>query len=611
MLAVLAHRGPDREGLWASGPVALGHLALWTTPESRDELQPWRDAEWDAVIVMDGRIDNRDDLADALEARGIRLQAHHDAGLALHAYQCWGEGFPRELAGDFALAIWDGRRRRLVCARDPLGVRPFYYHADGRVFRWSSEPQGVLADPAVARAPNEGMIAEMLAGHLVSRADTLWRGVRRLPPGHTLTIEAGRDRLVRYWPPAALAEVRHGSDRDYAEHFRAVLDTAVRSRLRSAGPVAAHLSGGIDSSSVVVLAQRALEARATPAPLEAFTQTYPQLPDDERPFAEDVATWTGVKWHPLLPDAPPPGYYADAAQRYLDFPDYPTGAAGSLAIGRETVAAGARVVLTGVWGNAFLEGSTTHLADLLRAGRLFEAVRCARSDRVVLSAGLGAVLWQGGLRPLVPRRLRRAIAPLLRRAHGPALVPPAFAKRVALAERLRAPEWMPALPTFAQRGVWQGAQSAWNVHAGEITERGAARLGIEERHPFADRRLVELCLGLPESQRWRGTTLKVVLRESMRGLVPETVRTKSQQPDLSFLHMEALQTGEAERLFTDLRLAEQGWVDAACARKLHRRAGSLFAARDPRYALLVTPLWTVYGLELWLRAASGEGPRCP
>jgi len=610
MLAALAHRGSDHEGLWASGPVALGHRALWTTPESRGEAQPWRDPEQDIGIVMDGRIDNRDALAEAIEARGIRLRANHDAELAIRAYECWGKSFPRELAGDFALAVWDGRRRRLICARDPMGVKPFYYHSGPQVFRWSSEPQGILADPAILRAPDEGMIAEILAGYLVSREDTLWRGVRRLPPGHILTVDAGRTRVARYWPPVSIPSVRHASDRDYAEHFRSVLDTAVRSRLRAVGPIAAHLSGGIDSSSVVVLAQRALDAGAPPATLEAFTQTYPQLPADERPFAEEVAAWSGVKWHPLLPDAPSPACYEDAARRYLDFPDYPNGAAANVAIGREAAAAGARVMLTGMWGNAFLEGSAMHLADLLRAGRLREAVRTARSDRVVTASGLSSVLWHGAVRPLVPQRLRRAIAPLLRQADGLGLVPPAFARRVALGDRLRAPEWAPSWPTFAQRGLWQGAQSAWNVHTGEVTERGAARLGLEERHPFADRRLVEHCLGLPESQRWRGTTLKVVLRESMRGLVPEAVRTKAQQPDLSFLHMEALEAARAASVFADLRLAAQGWVDAARARELHRRACSLFASGDPRYALLVTPLWSIYGLELWLRAASGEAPPC-
>jgi asparagine synthase (glutamine-hydrolysing) len=269
-------------------------------------------------------------------------------------------------------------------------------------------------------------------------------------------------------------------------------------------------------------------------------------------------------------------------------------------------------MLTGVWGNAFLEGSTAHLADSLRGGRLGEAIRCARSDCALLyDTGLASALFNGGVRPLVPSRIRRALSPLLRRAVVPQFMPAAFARRVGLRDRLRVPEWAPPYPTFAQRGVYTSALTAWNVHAGEITERGAAMFGIEERHPFTDRRLVEFCLALPEEQRWRGTTLKVVLREAMRGLLPESVRTKAEQPDLSFLHMEALAAAGGERVFETLRIAERGWVDPGVAREIYRRAVGLLAAGDPRYAELVGPLWTIHGLDLWLRAAAGEGVRCP
>jgi asparagine synthase (glutamine-hydrolysing) len=612
MLAALAHRGPDGESVWVSGPVALGHRAFWTTPDAPMEGQPWRGAAGALAVVMDGRIDNRGELRAALGARGCWLAAEHDPELVLRAYECWGEDFPRELVGDFAIVLWDGSRRRLVCARDPLGVRPLYYHADASVFRFGSEPQAILADGRVPRIANEGMVAEMLAGYLVSREDTLWTGVKRVPPAHTLTVDVRGMRLVRYWPPESLADVRYASDADYAQHFRALLEQAVRGRLRAVGPIASHLSGGIDSSSVVALAQRLLQSGCPPTPLEAFTQTFPALPRDERPFAEEVASRCGTKWHAVMPDAPGPSYYEAQARRYLDFPDYPNGAAGNFAISRLAASNGCRVMLTGVWGNAFLEGSTAHLADSLRSGRLVEAIRSARSDCALLhAAGLASALFNGGVRPLVPARIRRALSPLLRRAIVPKFVPAAFARRVGLRDRLRLPQWVPRYPTFAQRGVYGSALSAWNVHAGEITERGALVLGIEERHPYTDRRLVEFCLALPEEQRWRGTTLKFVQREAMRGLVPESVRVKSEQPDLSFLHMEALGAAGGERIFNRLRIAERGWMDPGPAVAMYRRAVALLADGDPRYAELVGPLWTMHGLDLWLRAAEGEGASCP
>ena len=612
MLAALALRGRDAEGMWVSGPVALGHRAFWTTPEARTEDQPWRDAAAGLCVTLDGRIDNRDELRAELAARGFLPRADHDAELVLRAYECWGEEFPRELAGDFAVAVWDDNRRRLVCARDPLGVKPLYYSAVGTFLRVASEPQAILADPTVSRAVNEGMVAEMLAGYLVSREETLWAGLRRVPPAHALTADARGVRLVRYWPPDSIPAIGHGSDAEYAQHFRALLKTAVRGRLRAEGPVASHLSGGVDSSSVVTLAQGLLQSGSPSVPLETFTQTFPALPRDERAFAEEVAGGSGVKWHAVLPEAPGPEYYEAQARRYLDFPDYPNGAAGNFAINRLAASGGCRVMLTGVWGNAFLEGSTAHLADSLRRGRLVEAVRRARSDLPLLhETGLVSALFDGGVLPLVPAWIRRSLSPVVRRGIVPAFVPAAFARRAGLRDRLRAREWTPRSATFAQRGVYASALSAWNIHAGEITERGAMLEGIEERHPFADRRLVEFCLALPEAQRWRAATLKVVLRESMRGLLPESVRVKCWQPDLSFLHMEALEAAGGLRVFERLRIADEGWVDSELAGGMYRRALSLSAARDPSYAELVGPLWTMHGLDLWLRAAAGEGTRCP
>jgi len=609
MMAALAHRGPDGAGAWTSGPVALGHRMLRATPEAATETQPWRDGA--LAVALDGRIDNREPLRAALEAKGRPPRAEHDAELVLRAYECWGEGFARELVGDFAIAVWDGRHRRLCCARDPLGVRPFYYHWDGRTFRWSSEPQALLEDPAVGRIPNEAMVAEMLAGYLVSREETLWQGITRLAPGHTLTLDAAGCRAVRYWPSGPPPTIRYASDAEYAEHFRALLEEAVRARLRAPGPVGAHLSGGIDSSSVVALGQRLVHSGAATAPsLESFSQTYSQHPDDVEPFAEAVVRHCGVKAHFLPQATPGPSYYEAQARRYLDFPDYPNGAAASEAMNRRAANAGCRVMLTGIWGNAFLEGSVEHVADLLREGHPVAAIRRARRGGHPLGSGVLSVLLGHGLRPLIPRPARRALSRLLRRPPIPDFVPDTFARRVALRDRLRQPGWVPPYPTLAQRAVYRMGCSAWNIHAGEITERGAARHGIEERHPFADRRLVEFCLALPETQRWRGPTVKFVLREAMRGLVPERVRVRRDQPDYSFLLMDVLEAAGGERLFNGLTLAERGWVDEPRVRTLYRQAAGLYARGAPAYAGLAWPLWTIWGLDLWLRASGTGGAPC-
>ncbi len=192
MTDVIAHRGPDGAGVLTDGAVGLGHRMLRTTPESLGERQPLTDETGEFAITFDGRIDNRDELLAGLRAAGARLEAGTDAELVLRAYQAWGEDSPRRLLGDFAFVIWDKRQRRLFCARDQLGVKPFYYQRDERTFRCGSELHQLLQDPAVKREPNEGMVGEYLATVVTTLEETLYRGVFRLPPGHLLVAEPAR-----------------------------------------------------------------------------------------------------------------------------------------------------------------------------------------------------------------------------------------------------------------------------------------------------------------------------------------------------------------------------------------------------------------------------------
>ena len=155
MTDVIAYRGPDRGGIWSDGPVGLGHRMLCTTPESLRETQPLRDERADLCLVLDGRVDNRDELRGALLARGARPRDDTDAELVLRAYEVWGEECPKHIIGDFAFAVWDGRRRQLFCARDAIGVRPFFYHLNGQTFMFGTEVRQFFEDPTVRRRPNE------------------------------------------------------------------------------------------------------------------------------------------------------------------------------------------------------------------------------------------------------------------------------------------------------------------------------------------------------------------------------------------------------------------------------------------------------------------------
>jgi|SRR5208337_1209380 len=158
------YRGPDGIHIWTDGSVGLGHAMMCTTPESRLERQPLHDDDAGLVLTMDGRVDNREELAGVLTGKGHRLRDDTDAELVLRAYECWGENSPAKIFGDFAYVIWDARRRHLFCARDILGIKPFYYFHDRRIFLCASELQQILKCARVPREPNEGMVASILPG---------------------------------------------------------------------------------------------------------------------------------------------------------------------------------------------------------------------------------------------------------------------------------------------------------------------------------------------------------------------------------------------------------------------------------------------------------------
>ena len=188
MTGILAHRGPDGEGQWVSWPIGLGHRLLFTTPESLNEKQPVTDERGECWLVWDGRLDNREELIATLKAEGRLLGEQTDPELVLGAYGHWGTECLTRIIGEFAFALWDGRTRSLFCARDPIGVKPFYYHWDGRQLVFGSEVKALFKDPAIVKRPNEAMIADYLLMGFRDPEATFFEGIKQLRPAHFLCL---------------------------------------------------------------------------------------------------------------------------------------------------------------------------------------------------------------------------------------------------------------------------------------------------------------------------------------------------------------------------------------------------------------------------------------
>jgi asparagine synthase (glutamine-hydrolysing) len=609
MLDAIAHRAVDGRDGWIHGATAMGHARMWTTPEAAHEQQPYCVGVGDEALclVLDGRVDNRAELHSALAAAGAEPGGDTDAELILRAWQCWGEQSPRKIIGDFAYVIWDGPQRRLFCARDTCGIRPLFYYCGAQMLLCGSELHQLLVCPAVPREPNAPAIAEYMCATLTSADETLFRHLRRLPPAHYLVADRRGITVRRYYDLDPARTIRYATDEQYAEHFLEVFKEAVRCRLRMRTAVAAELSGGLDSSSVVatvMAVQR--EGGGPPAPPECFSIVYDEPECDERQYAEEVALASGVKCNLVAPTLLSYGKCLEQVRRYSDLPDYVNGAVFD-GLREELARRGLRVVLTGLGGDQWLQGSEHYLCDFILRFQWRELLHQLHRDRRFGKLNSHSdrlrVLLRWGLKPMLPKAMVQLARRLLRRPRYPYSIEPAFARDVLLAARLDREPPRPRRMTYAQRTIYDCWVFPWMFHLLEMDDRSNAWAGVEGRHPFYDRRVLEFVFAIPEQQRARLDLTKFVLRNAMTGLLPERIRERRTKGLFGRIFIETFNRVGGELLFETMAMESKGWVNA-------RRMRQLCHERLAMYPSNLWPLWTTFAVELWFREVFASWPQC-
>lgn len=512
----LSTRGPDGRWLWSDGPVGLGHALLATTLEP----EPRQPAGLDGCvwITADARIDSRADLVAQLESRGRGdVRAASDAQLILHAYLSWGEDCVEHLLGDFAFAIWDGRSRTLFCARDHFGVKPFYYAQVRDGFVFSNSLNCVRLHPGVGDTLNELAVADFLL-FCWNRdpVTTFFADVQRLAPAHRLTCGPAPLCPTRYWTLPANGRVRYRRSRDYVDHFRQLLNEAVSDRLRQR-QVGVWMSGGLDSTSVAATAQHLLAMSGTPFEVRAHTVVFDTLiPDEERRFAQMAAEALGIEISFLVADGDGPLEGWDQADLPMPEPtDDPFLRLRSRLLARAV--SHSRVLLSGEGADELLWGS--YVTDLLRGMPPLELTADIARSLVVHRRRPAA-----GLRYALKKRFRP----------GPALPPyppwvdRAFTDRLDLRARWAQVHGADSRGHHPLRPEAYGRLAApiWSWYC-EASDPGVTGIPIEARYPFLDVRLVSYLLAIPPLP-W--CIDKQILRQAMRGTLPETIRLRPKAP---------------------------------------------------------------------------------
>lgn len=598
MTAAMPYRGPDGIHHWVKGSVAMGQCMLHTTPESLEEKQPLTNEEENLVLVMDGRVDNWEELRRKLLGRGTLLRNRSDAELVLRAYQVWGEDCLPHIDGDFALVIWDVRRQEVFCARDRMGSKPFFYHWDGSTLSFASELHSVLDLPWVRQEINEGVLAEFLAAEWYSRDETLWSGILRLIPAHQCMISRQEVRYKQYWQPDLAGSLPYAEDKAYFEHYRELLTDNIRRLSRSHEQVAFEVSGGLDSSAIFCIAEQLRRSGNLLTPgIAGYTIAFTE--DDranELVYAQAVGQYLDVHINELSPSKMPLSWVDERARDYSYFPGFPN-ANMSQNMLDEVQLSGARVIMNGVGGDEWLCGSRTYYADELASLHLHRLYECFKSD--VSAFGVGqAIKWfiRHGCFPLLPvtvkNRLRRLIGRC--RATSPRdlfWLSPAMQERI----RLQREEFIcrPHQPVnyFSQEELLRTWSDAYRGLATEDAEMRYARFGLEIRRPLYTREFVQFAFSTPERLRMHGDRDKYIHVQALQSLMPKTILRRMSKAEFSVMFREHL---DAMRQIFTVTLPDErsDWVSKSGMMRLFQHYQD-----NPHHGWPIWILWGIYGCD--------------
>lgn len=555
------------------------------------------------TIAFDGRLDDRDDLISACrECRQISA-ASSDAELVAASYDIFGLDFARHLLGDFAVAIVDVRERRLVLARDAMGIRPLYYRRTPTSVVFASNIKTLLADPDVPAHPNNQLLAELMLRRTHRRSadgSTLFAGISQVPPAHIATFTSSDTHVHRYWDFSRGRPEAAESFDDCTDAFRHLFQRAVKRRLRSTHPVAISVSGGLDSSAIFCAAAAQAET-----PIVGLTYTTRDGgPSDESAYVSEVERACGRAIQYV--DTPAEGLLFQAAEMIaaVEAPMLNGQWFRGDRLMRAVTANGARTLLTGHWGDQILFDQA-YLVDLLRAGHwgtihahLNEYLRWFPDARGhEFRTQFGSDVLEHALPPWVRGCVRTARNMWNRPAPWDDWFRESFRREAR-------PDVFPhdAAATALASALCREVRSQYHHLCGEWNAKVAAHYGVDAAFPFLDRDLVEFLIGVPAAVLVRDGVPKALLRESLRGTVPDTIlrrRTKAHFTDGVNRATQQDFSAVVALLGPDPLAVQFGYVDAD---KLQRGlAASRAALQHSTSSVISWRVTAVVALEIWLR----------
>ncbi len=588
----LVHRGPDSDGVFQRGCVALAMRRLSIIDLEHGD-QPISNEDGSVTVVQNGEIYNYRELRAELERRGHRFSTASDTEVLVHLYEEHGDGFVERLRGMFALALWDERERRLLLARDRFGIKPLYYRLAGKTLSFASELKALMLQPGFSREIDPRAVAAFLAFNSIPAPLTIFAEARKLPAGTLLVWREGSVEQMRYARPAPVAaeQVRRRPEAELADELRETLRDSIRAHLVADVPVGVLLSGGVDSAGITALA-----AGEQSQPVKTFSVGFEESSFDELDRARLVAERYGTDHHEIVlrPDA------VELLPKLVEAFDEPFGDSSALPtyLVSELAAGEVKVALSGEGGDELFGGYYTYVADLLaaRVGRL-AALAAPLAELLPSSDGKVSFDYKA------KRFARGAGLPPLERHHAWKEI---FSRQLQ-ASLLggRDAGWDPVdlyRERYAETGGAEPLARLQDVDLGIYlvddllvkTDRSSMAHSLELRVPFLDTEVAAMALGLATPLKVRGLAKKRLLRRALAPLLPKEVLRGPKQgfsiPVAAWLRG-PLQ-GFARETLSAETLSRQGWLDPATVTSLLDRHCS---GRED----LSRQLWGLIAFTLW------------
>ena len=596
----LAHRGPDGEGFWTAPGVGLAHRRL-AIIDLTTGSQPLGNEDGSVQVVFNGELYNFEQLRIELEQKGHSFRTRSDTEVLVHLYEEHGDRLVERLRGMFAFALWDAPRKRLLLARDRVGIKPLYVYRDGEKLLFGSELKAILAYPDIRRVVDAASLQDYLAFGMVAGHRTIFRGIEKLPAAHTLSVTPGSLDAAprRYWQLRIAPDTRLSAVQ-WQEAVRAKVQDAVRTHLIADVPVGAFLSGGLDSSIVVTAAAEAMQE-----PLRTFSIGFPDQRFSELPYARDVAERCGTL-HVEDIASPQAAALVDSLTEFYDEPFADSSAIPTFMVSR-LAARSVKVVLSGDGGDEAFGGYARYAGDLKeeRLRRLLpEWFRVGPVG--VLGRAWPKADW-------LPRPMRaKTLLTNLSMNPGAAYGNTMSICRPPLRNRLLSPDVRAELNGHDPLALFERAfrESGSKEHLGAMiaadvavtlpdnylvkVDRASMAVGLEVRPPLLDHELLELCATIPSRYKIRSSETKWIAKEAYRQTLPDgAVR----RPKHGFeMPVDEWLRGPLRDMFQSTVLEPGAVVGTLINQKIAQEAYQAHYSGTARYGNM---LWSLLVLARW------------